>query len=228
MLAIGFVILVVGAVYCSGYEALTTGIDNWPASLVWAAYALLPWYLLFEWIRRREHHDRARLSAAAITSLLIAVGMASLLAEQIDYRLASANPPPILLSLLRRTPGIAVTVALIIVSRIVASSRFARPDKSRANGAELVNWPAIRWIAAADNYLEVHYPGRVAMVRMTMREAQRTLESSGFVRIHRSTIVNRAVVEGVEDGERGPEVQLDDGQRLPAGKAFAANLRSLG
>ena len=65
------------------------------------------------------------------------------------------------------------------------------------------------------------------MVRMTMREAERTLAKSGFVRIHRSTIVNRAVVEGVEEGERGPEVRLDDGQKLPAGKAFTANLRSI-
>ena len=222
LLAASAVILVAGAVYCSGYEALTTGYDNWPASLVWAAYALLPWYLLFEWIRRLEHRRSARLPAATIAVLLVAVGAASLLAEQVDYRLGSSSPPPVLLSLLRRAPGIAMTLALIAVSRA-----FKRPSGGEAGerpAEVLANWRAIRWIGAADNYLEVHYPERVAMVRMTMREADRRLGRHGFVRIHRSAIVNQAVIAAVGEGE----VRLVGGETLPVGKAFAANLRARG
>lgn len=222
ILVASLVILLVGAIYCSGYEALTTGYDNWPGSLIWAAYALLPWYLLFEWIRRREQECSERFSAVRIAVLLIAVGAASLLAEQVDYRLGSSEPPAVLLSLLRRAPGIAITVALIAVSRLVMARGSARDERESAD--LLANWRAIRWIGAADNYLEVHYPERVAMVRMTMREAERQLGSLGFVRIHRSAIVNRSAVAATA----AEAVRLDDGSVLPVGKAFAANLRKIG
>ncbi|MEO7655612.1 MAG: hypothetical protein ABIS23_08005, partial [Sphingomicrobium sp.] len=29
-----------GALYCSGYELLSSGLDNWPKSLLWAAAAV--------------------------------------------------------------------------------------------------------------------------------------------------------------------------------------------
>lgn len=215
------VIIVVGAVYCSGYEALTTGYDNWPGSLAWAAYALLPWYLLFEWIRRREHDRSERLSAIKVAGLLVAVGVGTLLAEQVDYSLGSASAPPVLLSLLRRAPGIAITLALLAVCRLVA--RPPTRESGDPAASILDNWRSIRWIGAADNYLEVHYPERVAMVRMTMREAERQLAPLGFVRIHRSAIVNRSAVRAME----GEEVRLIDGQAVPIGKAFAANLRAI-
>lgn len=218
-----FVVLLVGAVYCSGYEALTTGYDNWPGSLIWAAYALLPWYLLFEWIRRREHRQGERVPVLAIAGLLVAVGAGSLAAERLEYGMGSSAAPPVLLSLIRRAPGIAITLALIAVSRIVAHPASREDD--RFDVADLLaKAKAIRWISAADNYLEIHYPGGVAMIRMTMREAERRLAPLGFVRIHRSIIVNRALVDMVESDR----VRLDDGKVLVAGKAFAGNLRTLG
>ena len=222
ILAPSAIIVLAGAVYCSGYEALTTGYDNWPGSLIWAAYALLPWYLLFEWIRHREQMRGERLSGAAIASLLVAVGAASLLAEQVDYRLGDSSPPPVLLSLLRRAPGIVLTIGLIAVSRLV--KRRDAGSVAEPSAQALANWRAIRWIGAADNYLEIHYPDRVAMVRMTMREAERRLQRRGFVRIHRSAIVNRALIAAVAE----EEVQLIGGDRLPVGRAFAANLHASG
>jgi hypothetical protein len=222
LVAVSVVIVVAGAVYCSGYEALTTGYDNWPASLIWAAYALLPWYLMFEWIRWREQGRSQPLPAATIAALLIAVGAASLLAEQIDYRLNASDPPPVLLSLLRRAPGIVITLALIAMSRNFKLEDGAEAREKR--GDVLTDWHAIRWIGAADNYLEVHYPGRVAMVRMTMREAEKQLGRRGFVRIHRSAMVKRTLIAAIAEDE----VRLVDGEKLPVGKAFAANLRASG
>ena len=159
LIATSAMILVAGALYCSGYEALTTGYDNWPESLVWAGYALLPWYLLFEWIRRRERNRSESIPAGTIAALLIAVGAASLLAEQVDYRLGSSDPPPVFLSLLRRAPGIAITLVLVAVSRIV--KRRATAEAGEGTAELLANWRVIRWIGAADNYLEIHYPERV-------------------------------------------------------------------
>lgn len=221
------VVVIVGAVYCSGYEALSTGYDNWPGSLLWATYALLPWYLWFEWTRRLERRRGARLSAFTLAASLMAVAAGSLAAERIDYFLSDSISPPLLLSLLRRTPGIAVVLGLTAISR-----QFGAPpthvQRVRDDDWSLDNPAGIQWIGAADNYLELHVGNRVKTVRMTLSEAERQLAPSGFVRIHRSVLVNRSFVASVERGERGPIARLADGTALQAGKAFAANLRSLG
>ncbi len=220
-------IVVVGAIYCSGYEALTTGLDNWPASLIWAAYSLLPFYLLFELVKRREWRSGSSFCAVKIAGLFVAVTLASLVAERIDFAVGGSAAPPVLLSLLRRLPAIALAGALVALSRY--EQRRLPGVRANDNRPEdrFVNPAAMRWIGAADNYLEVHFAGRTDMVRMTMRQAEQRLARAGFVRIHRSIIVNRAVVAHVSTGVRGAEVVLDDGTRLPGGSAFSANLRSL-
>lgn len=223
--AISLTIILAGAVYCSGYEALTTGYDNWPGSLLWATYALLPFYLLIEAIKRIEFRTGRPMPMAAMAGLVLCIAAASLIAERVDYAFGGGGAPPVALSLLRRLPALAIVAGLIFLIRI------ARPSSGGRQGApamhDFADRGAIRWISAADNYLEVHYPGRTAMVRMTMESAQRRLERAGFVRIHRSIIVNRAHVSAIVPGDRGPEVLLEDGQRLPSGSAFSTNLRSL-
>ena len=221
-------IIVLGAIYCSGYESLTSGLDNWPGSLVWATYALLPWYLLFEGVKRVEARRSGRLSIAAIALAILLTGAASLAAEQWVRSYSQSPGPPLLLSLLRRAPGIAVVITLITLNRIVAPRAVTEAAATAAAAAEdLRSIEAIRWIGAADNYLEVHYADRMAMVRMTMRDAERRLAQSGFVRVHRSTIVNRAYVAEVANGDRGLSIRLIDGTELAAGKAFAPNVRQL-
>lgn len=221
-------VIVLGAVYCSGYEALSTGFDNWPGSLIWAAYALWPWFALFEAIKVVDARRGRRLPVSAIALSILAVGALSLAAERIDYASALHAAPPVALSLLRRLPGVAIVVALISLNRIMTPRALAGAATAASDFQDLLNVGDIRWIGAADNYLEVHYRERVAMVRMTMRDAETRLAHSGFIRIHRSAIVNRAHVADVVDGSRGPDVRLVDGTVLPTGKAFARNLRAFG
>ena len=60
-----------------------------------------------------------------------------------------------------------------------------------------------------------------------MREAEAILEPLGFVRVHRSFIVNREHVDGVVRHKGEPNVRTRDGTLLPIGKAFSGNLRQL-
>ena len=53
-LPVALVVLVAGGAYCLGYEGLSGGIGQWPASLLWSAYGVLPWLFLFEGVKRRE------------------------------------------------------------------------------------------------------------------------------------------------------------------------------
>jgi two-component system LytT family response regulator len=78
----------------------------------------------------------------------------------------------------------------------------------------------IRWVRAADNYVELHLDGRILTLRVTMREAAAILGPFGFVRIHRSYIVSRGQV----DARVGTSVRMKDGAELPVGQAYSANL----
>jgi two-component system LytT family response regulator len=93
------------------------------------------------------------------------------------------------------------------------------PDPAMIPLAEIAG--AIDWVAAADNYVELHSNGRVQLRRMTMARADGVLRRHGFIRIHRRYLINRERIAAVGD----KYVRLEGGQELPVGTAFAANLR---
>ena len=216
-----FVVLIVwlaGALYCSGYERLLWGDASWAGSLVWSAVAVLPWLALFEWSKTPSGR---RLSQTTGNLLLLLVGtaVASVLLELTTDALTGSQSRPISLLLLRRLPAIGACLLLMLWSRgSVHSARAEAPHESLAELAE-----SIDWVAAADNYVELHIDGRIVMRRMTLRDADQTLRRHGFVRIHRRYLVNRERIRSVQPGGRRI-VQLDSGDELPVGRAFEPNI----
>ncbi len=91
----------------------------------------------------------------------------------------------------------------------------------------LVPLASIDWIEAGGVYVCVH-SGKATHV---MRDALQRLEarlSPGFVRIHRSALVNVARVREIQRWFRGRyRVILADGTVLTSGSAFRANVRRL-
>jgi DNA-binding LytR/AlgR family response regulator len=59
---------------------------------------------------------------------------------------------------------------------------------------------------------------------MTMAQAEQALAGKAFVRIHRSMLVNRARIAGLDRRERPREVRLIDGSVVKVGEAYRANL----
>lgn len=224
--------LVLGALYCTGYEKLLTDRDNWPGSLVWAAYGLLPWLFLFEYVKRREWDADRALPAGKLAMLILATWALSVAAEYAHHGLLVGREGiNWALPVLRRTPGIGALILLIALSRREQdrARRRSGPAAPDENDAEALRRyaPAIRFIQAADNYLELHGDGQVLTRRITMRAAEQVLQPLGFVRVHRSVMVNRKHVEQVVPRSGGPLIKLADGTALPTGRAFNANLRHL-
>jgi hypothetical protein len=228
--AIAILVLIAGAAYCLGYEALTTGRAAWPLGLLWSAYAILPWLLLFEGVKRREW-DADLVVAGPMLAILFALTAAfSLSAEWASDWLRQRDSAPVALMLLRRGPAIGATAILLMLARReqqLAMRRSPSPPAETEVETLRRHAPSIRWIQAADNYLELHLDGQVWTRRITMREAAALLEPLGFVRIHRSFIVNRSHVAAVVRMDGAPAVKTRDGAVLPAGKAFSGNLRHL-
>jgi hypothetical protein len=218
LLAIGMMVWLAGALYCSGYEGLASGINNWPGSLIWSAVAVLPWLALFEWGKTESGR---RLSLPWLIALFITVAIASVAAEVAVNLLQGKTPTTIPLLLLRRLPAIGVSLLLVLWSRA-----GQRAEEERVAAADLSALaPSIDWVAAADNYVELHISGRTIIRRMTMREAEHALARHGFVRIHRRFLVNRSRIADIAAGERRQSVRLAGGGELPIGRAFAPNLR---
>ncbi|HEY1984258.1 MAG TPA: LytTR family DNA-binding domain-containing protein [Terracidiphilus sp.] len=83
-----------------------------------------------------------------------------------------------------------------------------------------VNVDEIEWIEAADYYACLHVGSRTFMLRETIKQLVDTLDPYKFVRVHRSAIVNVAMVREILRGGRSEGwVQLASGHRLKMSKS---------
>lgn len=83
----------------------------------------------------------------------------------------------------------------------------------------------IDWIEAADNYVCIHSGPATHLLRETMRDVEASLDSSRFVRVHRSAIVNVDRIKELQPWFRGDyRVILRDGTMLTLTKTYRENV----
>jgi two-component system LytT family response regulator len=97
----------------------------------------------------------------------------------------------------------------------------AEPLVLRTSGRTLVVDPGeIAWAEAADNYVRVHLGTRTALVRGPLSALASLLTPLGFLRIHRSRLVNPRAVRELRPRPGGEiELVLRDGTVLLASRA---------
>ena len=84
----------------------------------------------------------------------------------------------------------------------------------------------VRIIEARGNYALLYTAGAKYMIRDTMSALEARLVGRGFLRVHRSAIVNLAFLKGVVPRGSGDHVAvLVDGTRLRFGRMYYARLR---
>ncbi len=92
-------------------------------------------------------------------------------------------------------------------------------------GWRLVRVEDIHWFESAGNYVELHTPAAMHLIRMTMAALERTLDPRRFVRIHRTTVVNLdEVLEVLPETGEGYRVVLRSGQALRMSRRFQSRL----
>jgi two-component system LytT family response regulator len=85
----------------------------------------------------------------------------------------------------------------------------------------------IDWIDAADDQVRLHVDGTTHVTRDSMRNMEARLPA-GFVRIHRSVIVNTARIREVQPWFKGDWVViLTDGTKLTSGRTYRDRVRAL-
>lgn len=87
----------------------------------------------------------------------------------------------------------------------------------------------ILWIEAAGNYVELQLADRSWLQRQTLAALEEQLADHGFVRIHRSRLVNRHRVRGIVSNDSGDfTVTLDDGRQIAGGRRWRDALLQAG
>lgn len=80
-------------------------------------------------------------------------------------------------------------------------------------------------VEAAGNYIEFHTPARTHLVRGTLAAWEARLAERGFVRVHRSRLVNRARIRSTKPTPSGDvEITLDDGRIVLGSRRYRSAL----
>jgi hypothetical protein len=118
-----------------------------------------------------------------------------------------------------------VIVRQVIVQR-EASIRPPRLELRDGAKRIYVDPAEILWAEAAGNYVELHLAGASHLQRQTLSSLEDQLAASGFVRIHRSRLVNRRHVRSVAGNDSGDfTVTLEDGREIAGGRRWREALK---
>jgi two-component system LytT family response regulator len=86
----------------------------------------------------------------------------------------------------------------------------------------------IDWVEASGNYVRLHVGGEAHLLRESMKNMERRLDPTTFVRIHRSAIVNVDRIRELEPWFHGEYIViLRDGTRLTSSRVFSDRLNAL-
>lgn len=169
-------------------------------------------------------------------ALMVGIRQAGYALAHETYDFAHRNLP---LQLLYEGRKDLLTYAIFIGAFWVADRLAARPPAAdtrapqrieiKADGRTLYLEPGeIVWIEAAGNYVEVHVAARAQpiLVRGTLGDYEGRLSDDGFIRVHRSRLLNRAHMKGFETTHSGDvTITLSDGRDIMGSRRFRENLQ---
>lgn len=115
-----------------------------------------------------------------------------------------------------------------VAERRLAAAQPASPERIevRDGGAAVFLAPGdVTHVEAAGNYVEFHSAAKTHLVRGTLAAWGARLAAKGFVRVHRSRLVNRARIAAIKPTPAGDfEIALDTGQTLAGSRRYRAAL----
>jgi two-component system LytT family response regulator len=107
--------------------------------------------------------------------------------------------------------------------RLDSESRFTIKSGGRV---VFLTLDEIDWIEAAANYIKLSVSGQSYRIREAIGRLAERLDSSQFVRIHRSTIVNIRRIKALEPVNSGEYIViLRDGKELSCSRGYRAGLQ---
>lgn len=86
----------------------------------------------------------------------------------------------------------------------------------------------ITYIEAWDDYIKIHIPDATFVKKQTLNRAEDLLSQSGFIRCHRSYLVNISQIQALDQGEGNQwEIRLKTGFHIPLSKQGYQRIREV-
>jgi DNA-binding LytR/AlgR family response regulator len=83
------------------------------------------------------------------------------------------------------------------------------------------------WVEAEGEYVRLHVRGQSYLLRSSISALAEKLITQGFIRIHRSTIINQTRLSALRSSRAGMKVVLESGEELPVGRKYRSAVRAL-
>lgn len=120
-------------------------------------------------------------------------------------------------------------ITVVVQERIVEKPVIASAARLEIRDGAKREWvdPAeILWAEAAGNYVELHLANRSLLQRQTLASLEDELAAQGFLRIHRSRLVNRRHLRDVQSQNSGDfTVSLSDGRQIAGSRRWREALK---
>ena len=202
---------------CILFQIATGGIEAGLA-LRWLAGAVLPWAAAFVALRARVSAEGGRPSVEE--AVLIGAAFAGSLL--LDFLLI---PPDGWAEVAARVQARLALAGLVPLAARLRLEWTPRPRPAARTEPDR-RFAEVRLVTAAGNYVEVEGPCGRRLIRMTIAEAEQRMDPARRLRIHRSTLVARDLVDRLERDRNGiVGVRLTDGRRLRVGPSYRAAVR---
>jgi two-component system LytT family response regulator len=114
------------------------------------------------------------------------------------------------------------------VAQLIAQNRAQRIVIRDRGKAHLIAVEHIDYVEAEDDYIQIHAQGKCWMKTQSLSDFEGQLDSSKFVRVHRSYLVNVSCVQSM--GRLTKDVQsvvMRDGTEIPVSRAGMERLKAV-
>lgn len=116
----------------------------------------------------------------------------------------------------------------ILQSKIINPNQQNRVVVKENNHIKIIPTASIRYLEAADDYVKIHTADGGFLKNKTMGYFEEMLEPQGFIRIHRSYIVNVQLITRIDPYEKESHLAvLSIGLKLPVSKSGYAKLKQV-
>ena len=130
-------------------------------------------------------------------------------------------------AMIQRVRQVAVDLQ-VVPAPLMAAAVDRLPIKANDGRIMAIRVLDIDWIEADGDYVSVHAKDKTWLIRETIAAMELRLAISGFVRIHRSTLVNAERVKELRPRDKGEyTVVLNDGTELKLTRNYRASVERL-
>ncbi len=203
--------------------------------VMWLAYWRLHWRGRPLWQSFAVHAVIGVLFSLAHIGIMVVIRIAGYALDGARYDFAQGDLGLQIIYEMRKD---AITYAVLFTACWVQDRLMTRPVASpapellevKADGRTVYLDPAeVLAVEAAGNYVELHRVGidKALLVRGTLNQFEAQLKPHGFVRVHRSRLINRGRIAGFEGTPSGDlRIRMTDGREIFGSRRYRENLES--